>query len=89
MKLRQCAAVPAFVCLLQSTAGAQPVSLSLEQALARAREEAPAVLIARARIEEARGRLAGAGVRFRENPTIGVASGPRTTEVGTLTDLDI
>jgi outer membrane protein, heavy metal efflux system len=89
MKLRQCAAVPAFVCLLQSTAGAQSVSLSFEQALARAREQAPAALIARARIEEARGRLAGASVRFHENPTIGVASGPRATEAGALTDLDI
>jgi cobalt-zinc-cadmium efflux system outer membrane protein len=89
MKLRQCAAVPAFVCLLQSTAGAQPVSLSFEQALARAREQSPALLIARARIEEARGRLTGARVRFRENPTIDVGSGPRTTEQGTLTDLDL
>ena len=89
MQLRQCAAVPAFVCLLQSTAGAQPVSLSFEQALARAREQSPALLIARARIEEARGRLTGARVRFRENPTIDVGSGPRTTEQGTLTDLDV
>jgi len=89
MKLRQCAAVPVLVCLLQSTAVAQSVSLSLEEALARAREQAPAVLIARARIEEARGRLAGARVRFRENPTIDVGTGPRSTEVGTLTDLDI
>ena len=89
MKLRQCAAVPAFVCLLQSTAGAQPVSLSFEQALVRAREQSPALLIARARIEEARGRLTGARVRFRENPTIDVGSGPRRTEEGTLTDLDV
>jgi cobalt-zinc-cadmium efflux system outer membrane protein len=89
MKLRQCAAVPAFVCLLQSTAGAQPVSLSFEQALVRAREQSPALLVARARIEEARGRLTGARVRFRENPTIDVGSGPRTTEQGTLTDLDV
>ena len=89
MKLRQCAAAPVVVCLLQSTAVAQSVSLSLEEALARAREQSPAVLIARARIEEARGRLAGARVRFRENPTIDVGTGPRSTEGGNLTDLDI
>ena len=89
MKLRQCAAVPVLVCLVQANAGAQSVSLSLEQSLARAREQAPQVLIARARIEEARGRLAGARVRFRENPTIDMGIGPRTTEVGTLTDLDV
>ena len=75
MKLRPCAAVPVFVCVLQSNAVAQSISLSLEEALARAREQAPAVLIARARIEEARGRLTGARVRFRDNPTIDVGIG--------------
>jgi cobalt-zinc-cadmium efflux system outer membrane protein len=89
MTWRQCAAVPVFVCLVQSNAGAQSISLSLEEALARAREQAPAVLIARARIEEARGRLIGARVRFRDNPTIDVGSGPRNTEAATLTDLDV
>jgi cobalt-zinc-cadmium efflux system outer membrane protein len=89
MTLRLCAAVPVFVCLLQSNAGAQSVSLSLEEALALAREQSPAVLIARARIEEARARLIGARVRFRDNPTFDVGGGPRDTEVGTLADLDI
>ena len=89
MRLRQCAAVPVFVCLLQSNAVAQSVSLSLEEALARAREQAPAVLVARARIEEARGRLSGAQVRFRDNPVVDVGMGPRRMDVGTLTDLDI
>jgi len=89
MNLRPWAAVPAFVCLLPTNAGAQSVSLSLEEALARARDQAPAVLIARARIEEARGRLAGARVRFRDNPTFDIGSGPRSTEAGTLTDLDV
>src|SRR5580765_4379083 len=89
MRLRQCAAVPVLVCVLQTNAVAQSLSLSLEEALARAREQAPAVLIARARIEEARGRLIGARVRFRDNPTIDVGMGPRATEAGTMTDLDI
>jgi outer membrane protein, heavy metal efflux system len=89
MRLQPCAAVPVVVCLLQASAGAQSLSLSREDALARAREQAPAVLIARARIEEARGRLAGAQVRFRENPAVDIGIGPRRTEVGTLTDFDI
>jgi len=89
MSLRQCAAVPAFVCLLQSNAVAQSVSLSLDEALARAREQAPAVLSARARIEEARGRLSGAQVWFHDNPIVDVGIGPRRMEVGTLTDFDI
>ena len=89
MNLRQCAAVPVFVCALQSNAAAQSISLSLADALARAREQAPAVLIARARIEEARGRLTGARVRFRDNPTVDIGTGPRNTEAGTLTDLDV
>ncbi|MEP7307679.1 MAG: TolC family protein [Acidobacteriota bacterium] len=74
---------------MQSNAVAQSISLSLDDALARAREQAPVVLVARARIEEARGRLIGARVRFRDNPTIDVGMGPRTTEAGTMTDLDI
>src|SRR6185503_1500864 len=83
------AAVPVLVCAMQTNAGAQAVMLTLEQALARAREQSPAALVARARIEEARGRLAGARVRFRENPTIDAAVGPRSTEVGTLTDVEV
>ena len=89
MRLRLCAAVPVWVCLVQANAGAQSVSLSLEESLARAREQAPQVLIARARIDEARGRLAGARVRLRDNPTIDVGAGPRSTEAGTLTDVDV
>jgi cobalt-zinc-cadmium efflux system outer membrane protein len=89
MNLRLCAVVPALLCLLQRNAGAQSVSVSLEEALGRARAQAPAVLIARARIEEARGRLAGARVRFRDNPALDVGSGPRKTDAGTLIDLDV
>jgi len=89
MTLRRCAAVSVFVCLVQPRAAAQPLELTLEDALGRARAQAPAVLLARARIEEARGRLEGARIRFRDNPTIDLAAGPRWTDVGTLTDLDV
>src|SRR5262245_54737593 len=91
MIISQLIAVPAFVCLIAATVGAEPVSvtLTLEDALARARAQAPSILVARARIEEARGRLVGARVRHRDNPTLNGAVGPRTTEAGTLTDFDL
>jgi len=43
----------------------------------------------RARIDEARGRLAGARIRYRDYPTIDASVGPRSTDVGTLTDVDV
>jgi cobalt-zinc-cadmium efflux system outer membrane protein len=89
MTLLRCAAVSALVCLCPAVGAAQSVTLTFDDALARAREQAPSVLIARARIEEARGRLTGARVRFRDNPTIDASAGPRSTDVGTLTDVDI
>jgi outer membrane protein, heavy metal efflux system len=51
--------------------------LTLDQALARARTNAPALLAARARVDEARGLRAGAAVLLRENPAIEAAVGPR------------
>src|SRR5262245_29397587 len=88
MTLLRLAAVSAFVCVCQTTAGAQPITLTLDEALAKARDQAPSILIARARVEEARGRLIGARLR-RDNPIIDAASGPRATDAGTLTDVDI
>jgi cobalt-zinc-cadmium efflux system outer membrane protein len=89
MKLLRLAAVPALVCVCQTMAGAQPLTLTLDEALARAREQAPSVLVARARIEEARGRLAGARIRHRDNPTLDIGAGPRSTDTGRLMDVDI
>lgn len=74
---------------LATTVSAQSVHLSLAEALARARDESPAVLIALARIDESRARLVGARLRFRENPSLDVASGPRRTEAGTRLDLEV
>jgi cobalt-zinc-cadmium efflux system outer membrane protein len=51
--------------------------LTLNQALARARERAPIILSAKARIDEARGRLAGASVLLRDSPLIETAAGHR------------
>ena len=40
-------------------------------------------------VEGAEGGWAGATGRLLDNPTIDVGTGPRSTEIGTLTDLDI
>lgn len=83
-----CGAVVASLSLA-ATVSAQSVQLSLSEALARARDQSPAVLIALARIEESRGRLIGARLRFRENPSLDVAGGPRRTDTGTSADLEV
>ena len=71
-----------------STAHAQ-APLTFEQALTIARERAPRVAVARARIDEARGRLAGAQVRFRDNPVVDASAGPRWLDTGIVTDYDV
>ena len=50
-------------------AGAQVV-LTLQETITRAREQAGAVVIARARITEAEAGLIEASARFRDNPVI-------------------
>jgi cobalt-zinc-cadmium efflux system outer membrane protein len=72
-------------------------TLTLEQALLRARERAPSVLSARARVDEARARWSAASLLFRENPEVdGEAGRPssgddRSTqfEVGLLQNLEL
>ena len=63
--------------------------LTLDQALNRARLKAPALLSARARIEEARGRLKGASILLQSNPAFEGALGPRFSDQGNTTDVDI
>jgi cobalt-zinc-cadmium efflux system outer membrane protein len=65
-------AAPGFV-----QAQGQANVLTLEQALNRARLKAPALLSARARIEEARGRLKGASIFLQANPAVEGTLGPR------------
>ena len=50
--------------------GAAEVTLTLQGALDLARERGPSVLAARGRIEEARGRRAGAAILLRDNPEV-------------------
>ena len=63
--------------------------LTLDQALNRARLKAPALLSAKARIEEARGRLQGASIRLQSNPVLEGTVGPRFSNQGNTTDGDV
>ena len=65
-----CAVIPTIV-------GAQTV-LTLEDTIARAREQSGPVAVARARVAEAEADLVDASVRLRDNPVLEGASGPRT-----------
>ena len=64
-------------------------SMTLDQALARARTRAPQIVAAEDRIYEARGRLTGASVLLQENPVIESSTGPRYSPNGDTTDYDI
>lgn len=57
--------------------------LTLASVLELARSSAPAVVAARLRIEEARGRVVGARLPFTSNPTIGAAAGRRSGPTAT------
>lgn len=63
-------------------AAQQPSPLTLEDALALARQRAPALLEAAGRVAEAQGRVAGAAPLLRDNPTLEAAAGPRTLADG-------
>ncbi|MBA2306374.1 MAG: TolC family protein [Acidobacteria bacterium] len=81
-------AVWAVVSLSPGVAAAQPERLTLGDALSRAREQAPRIVSARLALEEARGRLAGAGVRFQNNPELDMAAGRRRGETAS-TDFEL
>lgn len=65
----------------------QPITL--DEALSRARVRAPQILAAKNRIDEARGRLAGASVLLQENPVIETSVGPRYSANGDTIDYDV
>jgi cobalt-zinc-cadmium efflux system outer membrane protein len=68
--------------LLPRPAAAQSSELTLEEALALARQRAPALLQAAGRVAEARGPVAGAAPLLRDNPTVELEAGPRTLANG-------
>ncbi len=72
-----CAAVCLLICSATSAK-----ALTLEEALALARERAPLVLRSRLRIADARGELASAEVPLRDNPVLESQGGPRYTVDG-------
>ena len=82
-------AVCASVCLHAGMAGAQSRSLTLADVLARAREQAPQIVSARLALEEARGRLLGASLRFQTNPEIDAALGNRNGPDTRFTDFEV
>jgi cobalt-zinc-cadmium efflux system outer membrane protein len=79
--------------VLCSLVGAVPASaqvvLTLQEVIARAREQAGAVVIARARLAEAEAGVIGASARFRDNPVIEGATGPRTGPAGRGADIEL
>jgi len=62
---------------------------TLEEVRAIARRMAPVVLEARARVEEARGRLTSSSYLLPQNPSLGVDAGPRFGSDGTTGDVDV
>jgi len=74
----------AAVVLWPRLGGAAEGELTLDAALARARDRAPSILAAQAAIDEARGRLVGAAVILRDNPEIDAGAGARFLDGATL-----
>jgi cobalt-zinc-cadmium efflux system outer membrane protein len=72
----------AALCLCAFPGFGQERVLTIDEALALARERAASVVLARGRIEEARARQIQAGRRFQENPTAEVNSGYRRADEG-------
>jgi cobalt-zinc-cadmium efflux system outer membrane protein len=70
----------AALCLCAFPGWGQEKVLTIEEALALARERAGSAVLAQGRIEEARARQAQAGRRFQENPTAEVNGGYRRAE---------
>jgi cobalt-zinc-cadmium efflux system outer membrane protein len=81
-------AVCAAVCLHATAAAAQVRIASVADVLSRAREQSPEIVTARLALEETRGRLAGASVRFQSNPDVEAALGPRRATEARFTDYE-
>jgi cobalt-zinc-cadmium efflux system outer membrane protein len=82
-------AVCAVVCLYAGPATGQGRALTLAEVLARAREQAPAIVSARLALDEARGRLVGASIRQPSNPQIDAAIGNRHGPDTRFTDFEL
>ena len=81
-------ALIALLCGLPCVAEAQVV-LTLQEVIALARDQSGAVAVARARATETEAAVAAAAVRYRDNPVLDVAAGPRRTGASRAADVDI
>jgi len=72
------AAGVACALLAASTPVTAQTALTLEDVARLARERAPSVLAERARLGEAEARIAGAALRFQDNPRVSIDAGPRS-----------
>ena len=63
--------------------------MTLAEVLARAREQAPQIVSARLALEETRGRLLGASLRFQANPEVDAGLGNRQGADRRFTDFEI
>ena len=75
--------------LCTAGAAAQGKAMTLAEVLARAREQAPQIVSARLALEETRGRLLGASLRFTANPQIDAALGNRNGPDNRFTDFEL
>jgi cobalt-zinc-cadmium efflux system outer membrane protein len=82
-------AVCAVVCLHAGTVAAQGRFMTLDEVLARAREQAPQTVSARLTVEEARGRLLGSSVRLQSNPQVDASIGNRNGTGTRFTDFEL
>ena len=90
MRIGSCAvAACAAICVHAGPASGQGVTMTLADVLARARDQAPQVVSARLAVEETRGRLAGASIRFQTNPALEASVGNREGFDGRFTDVEI
>ena len=76
-------AVCAAICVPASVANAQTQgrTMTFAEVLARAREQAPQIVSARLAVEETRGRLLGASLRFQTNPELDASLRLLTSEL--------
>ncbi len=92
MRIGSCAvAVCAAICVHASVANAQAPgrNMTFAEVLARAREQAPQIVSARLAVEEIRGRLLGASLRFQTNPELEANLGNREGPDSRFTDFEI
>jgi len=82
-------AVCTAVCFQAGSVSAQTRVLTLADVLARARDQAPQIVSARLALEETRGRLLGASLRFQANPEIDASLGNRNGPDSRFTDFGL